>query len=244
MLQNISRRTALKAITGTAVAAPLALETSCFNANEILTDINVITADAEKVVTAVQGSLCTTAQTSSCIGTGIFASVDAWLTALQTANTTALAIDAGAATLTAAQIADIAVAYAQVVVVNIPGLPADVQLAISAAETAIQILLSLIGTAKSAAFKSKTHAVPISISGAHLASARHKNEVLKSHIHGMESDYRAAHKDKTVADIHKEYAAMLAETGASKRDPLIYAARSRAGSNYMRPSDFSSDHIS
>lgn len=188
-MNNISRRTFIATAGG---ALPLTLLTSsCGNANSILTAINTITNDAEQVLTAVQGSVCTVAQTTPCLSQADYNTIMAWITSLQAANAQALNIDAGAAKLTVAQITDITLVYSQVVLGNIT-LPANVQKWVTIAQEAIQALLSLLGTAQATANAAPSHSMVLTISWDHLESARGKNAALKTNIAKTQAKWRAS----------------------------------------------------
>jgi len=140
---NIFTKTFIVAI----LAVTIPLQQSCFNADTTLTDIQKITTAAENVVTAVQTNLCPSGvakPATVCIAQGTFNQIEEWLSALQEANAKALAIDAGAAKLDAAQVAQIAEDYAGVALGNLV-LPPQVAFYVAAAEAAVQIVLDAIG---------------------------------------------------------------------------------------------------
>lgn len=192
-MENITRRSVIKTLTGGAAIIPLFIEGSCGNANTILNAINDITNDADEVLTALEASVCTVAETNACVNASVFAQIMTWLTALQTANTQALVIDAGASTLTAAQIADIAAVYSKVVLGNIGPLPSSIQTWITVTQVAITTLLQILGTTQAAANVAPRHAMVLSISWDRLESARVKNAALKSHLGKTQAFFANAH---------------------------------------------------
>ena len=103
----------------------------------ILTDIDNVAGDAISVLNSVEGVLGGIAQP-------IFAQVDGYLVAVQSACEQALSIGKSGQTLTLAQVEQIIVLFANLAVASIPGVPDVVKLAIVAVEAAITTLLNFL----------------------------------------------------------------------------------------------------
>ena len=125
-----------------AAALPMAATVAC-SATGVLQKINAITSAADAVLTTLDSALCPTPTT--CVALPYVPLVDAWIASIQGANTKALAIANGAATLTPTQITEIIGLYAGALAFNIPGIPAAVTVVINAAVAAIKVLFSFLG---------------------------------------------------------------------------------------------------
>jgi outer membrane murein-binding lipoprotein Lpp len=171
-----SRRTFLRdSFIGLTATSGILVLAGC-SANSILQKIDEITTDADAVVTAVSDS--------SKIALPIFNQIEVYLAGVQAATTKALAIDNGAAALTAAQVTQIIELYANYAVAQIPGVPLVVGAAIALVEVAINSLISLLKPATSA-----NVVIPVTYSRFKRFQYERHNAALGSHIKTMRSNY-------------------------------------------------------
>lgn len=179
-MQTIStRREHIKALLGAGAGAlSLSLLESSCSASTILNDIDQITTDALAVTTAVTDS-------ASAIPLPIFSQIETYLSGVQAATVKALAIDAGAAKLTAAQATEIIELYANYAVAQIPGVPPVVGASIALVEIAINTLVNLLKPATT----NPAVTIPVTVSRYKRFQAERHNGTLKSKIKSMHASY-------------------------------------------------------
>lgn len=144
-MMNLTRRNFCRTAAG---AASYALALTGCNATGLLEKIDAVTNAANAVLGTLDAALCPTGGT--CIALPYVPLVDAWIAAIQGANTKALAIADGASVLTATQITDIVGVYAGALVFNFPGVPGAVTTVINAVVAAVDVLLSFLGATPTA----------------------------------------------------------------------------------------------